>query len=173
MVKILANIIGVFAVITFLLSYQLKKRKNIILCNSAAKIMYIIQYLLLNAYEGAVLDLIGVLSSVVAHKKDNKYIRKYLFLCFAFVNGMILAVGIWLYKDIFSIFPVVAVVLHTGAFWLNDERKIRIVSFLGSPFWLVYNLASAAYGSAIGDILTMVSIGVAIYRYDIRNKKQS
>lgn len=37
---------------------------------------------------------------------------------------------------------------------------------------LVYNLSSHAYGSAIGDILTMVSIGTAIYRYDIRGKKK-
>jgi len=35
----------------------------------------------------------------------------------------------------------------------------------------VYNLASYAYGSAIGDALTMVSIGIAIYRYDVKRQK--
>jgi len=60
------------------------------------------------------------------------------------------------------------VLLHTSAFWITNEKTIRKISFLGSPFWLVYNLVNCAYGSAIGDILTMVSIGVAIYRYDIK-----
>ena len=65
---------------------------------------------------------------------------------------------------------IIGVILHTTAFWITEEKTIRKISFLGSPFWLVYNLASRAYGSAIGDMLTMVSIGVAIYRYDIRRK---
>ena len=30
---------------------------------------------------------------------------------------------------------------YTGAFWLNNEKAIRIV-FWGSPFWLVYNLVN-------------------------------
>jgi hypothetical protein len=45
------------------------------------------------------------------------------------------------------------------------------VSFLGSPFWLAYNFISGAYGSCIGDILSMVSIGISIYRYDVRAPK--
>ena len=42
---------------------------------------------------------------------------------------------------------------------------IRIVSFVGSPFWLAYNLSSRAYGSAIGDLLTMGSIVIALIKY--------
>jgi hypothetical protein len=83
---------------------------------------------------------------------------------------MILAVGLYLYENIFSLFPIAGVILHTSAFWITEEKTIRKVSFLGSPFWLVYNLANFAYGSAIGDILSMISIGTAIYRYDIRKK---
>lgn len=166
----IANITGVFAVVTFLLSYQFKKRKNIILCNASAKVLYIIQYILLHAYEGAVLDLLGVVSSAVAHRKDNRYIKKYLVACIVVINLIIIGAGIWIYEDVFSIFAIIAVILHTGAFWLNNEKIIRIVSFLGSPFWLVYNLSSLAYGSAIGDVLTMVSIGLAIIRYDIKTK---
>ena len=70
-----------------------------------------------------------------------------------------------------SLFSVVGVLLHTSAFRISDEKNIRRVSFLGSPFWLIYNLVSWAYGSAVADVLTMVSIGTAIYRYDIKNAK--
>ena len=55
--------------------------------------------------------------------------------------------------------------LHTGAFWISDERIIRRISLLGSPFWFVYNFASRAYGSAIGDLLTMGSIVIAMIKY--------
>ena len=83
-----------------------------------------------------------------------------------------IAAGLSLYKNIFSLFAIAGVLLHTGAFWINEEKIIRIVSFLGSPFWFVYNFKSLAYGSAFGDVLSMISIGTAIYRYDIKRKSK-
>ena len=59
---------------------------------------------------------------------------------------------------------------YTGAFWLNNEKAIRIVSFLGSPFWFVYNLVNCAYGSTIGDVMTIWSFLIAIFRYDFKIK---
>lgn len=85
-------------------------------------------------------------------------------------NIIIIITGLFLYKDIFSLLPMIGVLLHTGAFWLNNEKAIRIVSFLGSPFWLVYNLVNCAYGSAIGDVMTICSILIAIFRYDFKIK---
>lgn len=170
---LLAQIIGVFAVITFLLSYQQKKRKNIIMWNATSRILYILQYLILGAFEGVVLDILGTVSSVAAQKKDSKIIKKNLIFFIIGINLLIITAGLFLYENIFSLFPIVGVVLHTSAFWITEEKIIRRVSFIGSPFWLVYNLASLAYGSAIGDILSMISIGTAIYRYDIRGKANS
>ncbi len=168
-----AQIIGAFAVITFLLSYQQKKRKNIIVWNATSRILYILQYLILGAFEGVVLDILGTVSSVAAQKKDSKIIKNNLIFFIIGINLLILIAGLFLYENIFSLFPIVGVILHTSAFWITEEKIIRRVSFIGSPFWLVYNLASLAYGSAIGDILSMISIGTAIYRYDIRGKSNS
>lgn len=166
--KLIAQIVGLAAVATFLLSYQQKKRKNIIALNAISRVLYIIQYIMLGAFEGAALDVAGTVSSLAAHNRDKGFIKKYLKAMFVMVNIIIVAIGVVLYKDIFSIFPIIGVMLHTSAFWLTNEKTIRKVSFLGSPFWLVYNLANCAYGSAIGDTLTMVSIGIAIFRYDIK-----
>ena len=169
--KLASQIIGIMAVISFLLSYQQKKRKNIILWNSTSRILYILQYVMLGAFEGAVLDVLGTVSSVAAQNKEKPFLKKHFKLAVVIINLIIFIAGMALYEDIFSLFPIAGVILHTTAFWITDEKTIRKISFLGSPFWLVYNISSCAYGSAIGDILTMVSIGVAIYRYDIRKKQ--
>lgn len=163
-----AQIIGLLAVVIFLLSYQQKKRRNIIVYNAASRILYIVQYMLLGAFEGAVLDILGTISSIVAQNKEKGFVAKYLKFAFFVVNLIIFIVGLFLYKNVFSLFPVLGVLLHTSAFWISDERIIRKVSFWGSPFWLIYNLVSCAYGSALGDVLTMISIGIAICRYDIK-----
>ncbi|MBR2884324.1 MAG: YgjV family protein [Clostridia bacterium] len=169
--KLFAQMVGLFAVMSFLLSYQQKTRKNIIVWNVTSRCLYIAQYIMLGAFEGAVLDVLGTISSVVAQNKDKKLIRKYLKLFVIVINLIILVAGLFLYENIFSLFPIIGVILHTSAFWISEEKTIRRMSFGGSPFWLVYNLTSCAYGSAIGDVLTMISIGIAIYRYDIKKQK--
>ena len=158
-------IIGILAVAAFLFSYQQKKRANIILFNVISRILYIIQYCLLGAFSGAVLDVLGTGSSIAAGQSERVRIRRFKWVILALVNAAIITAGLLLYENIFSLFPIVGVLLHTSAFWIKNERIIRIVSLLGSPFWFVYNLTSLAYGSAIGDILTMVSIIIAMIRY--------
>ena len=156
------------AVATFLLSYQQKKRKNIIIWNVTSRVLYITQYLLLGAYSGAVLDVLGAVSSVIAEKKHTTFIKKHLKVFIIVINVIILLVGLGIAiinRSFLDVFPIIGVLLHTGAFWISSERIIRRISLLGSPFWLIYNLLSKAYGSAIGDILTMVSIIVAMIKY--------
>ncbi|MEE0946820.1 MAG: YgjV family protein [Acutalibacteraceae bacterium] len=169
--EIIANIIGIIAVAVFLLSYQMKKRNAIVTCNVISRVLYIVQYILLGAFEGAVLDIVGVIASLVAQKKDKPFIKKYMLLCFIAVDLLTIGAGILLYENVYSILPIIGVLLHTGAFWLNDEKRIRQVSLAGSPFWFVYNFHSRAYGSSVGDLLSMVSIILAMFRYDFKRKK--
>ena len=172
MLDIIANIVGVVAVILFVLSYQMKTRKGIIICNSVSRALYVAQYLLLFAFEGAVLDVLGIVAAVLAQKKDTPFIKKHLKSVIISVNLVMIGAGVLLYENIFSLLPVFGVLLHTGAFWLSKEKNIRIISFLGSPFWLAYNLSSHAYGSAAGDVITMVSIASAMIRYKDFKKSQ-
>ena len=78
--------------------------------------------------------------------------------------------GLTLYKNLYSLLPIIGVLLHTSAFWIDDEKTIRRVSLLGCPFWLVYNFVSGAYGSCIGDVLSIGSLSIAMVRYDWMRK---
>lgn len=170
-VLIVSQVIGFLAVASFLLSYQLKKRKNIILCNVLSRCLYILQYILLGAFEGAVLDVLGAISSVIAAKKHLPFIKKHTRIFVVCMDLIIVAAGLLLYVNPFSLLPIAGVLLHTTAFWINDEKIIRRVSLLGSPFWMIYNFSCRAYGSAVGDFLTMVSIVIAMIKY--RNLKNN
>ena len=165
---LIAQIIGILAVTTYLLSYQLKQRKHIIVVNATGSALYVLQYVLLGALEGAAIDVFAALGAIIAHNKDKKFIAKHKVLVIVLLNLAFLATGVVLYKNIFSLFPIAGAMLQTSALWLTCEKKIRLVSFLGTPFWLIYNFTCQAYGSAFGSILCIISIGSAIYRYDIR-----
>ncbi len=168
-----ANAVGALAVILFLLSYQLKTRRQIVACNIGSRILYVLQYILLFAFEGAVLDVTAMAASLVAQKKEASFIKKHLKAVIIAVNICVIAIGLLLYKNIFSLLPIAGVLFETGAFWLTKEKHIRIASLLGAPFWFIYNIVNSAYGSAVGNVLTVLSLLIAIVRYDVLNKKSS
>ena len=170
MSPIIPQIVGFAAVAMFLLSYQQKKRARIIVINVTARVLYILQYLLLGAFEGAVLDVLGVIVSIVVGKKNTPFIKKHLRLFFILSNLLIIAGGLLLYQDVYSLLPIVGVLLQTGALWADDERRIRRLSLLSTPFWFLYNFISHAYGSSVGDVLTAASILIAMFKY--REKKE-
>jgi hypothetical protein len=131
-------------------------------------VLYIVQYLLLGAISGAVLDVLGAITSAVAEKKDSGFIAKHKKAIFISIYSLIVAVGLTICiinRNLFDLLSLAGVLLHTGAFWMTNERTIRRISLLGSPCWLAYNLSSRAYGSAIGDALTIISIITAMIRY--------
>ena len=163
-----ALIIGIVAVILLFLSYQQKKRANIIAFNIACRVLFILQYVFLGAFEGAALDIAAIVASWLAQKKNKPIIQKFLKPVIVLVDLGIIAVGLFLYQDLYSLLPIAAVLFQTTAFWLDTEKAIRIVSLAGAPFWLVYNLASGAVGSVIGDTLTVVSLVIAMLRYDFK-----
>jgi len=168
MTEIIPQIIGLLAVAMFLLSYQQKKRKNIILFNVISRCLYILQYLLLGAFAGAVLDILGALASVIAGKKHTPWIKKHLLFVILSVNAATVAAGLTIAivnKSFLDLFSLAGVLLHTGAFWISSEKIIRRISLAGSPFWFIYNFMSRAYGSAVGDLLTMASILIAMFRH--------
>ena len=171
--NILATVFGFFAVLMFVISYQLKKRKSIIIFNAGSRILYILQYIFLGAFEGALLDIVAFSVSLLCSKRDSKFIKKHFILTVILANVFIVVVGLTAYKNIFSLLPILGVIFETLALWLRKEKNIRIVSFLGAPFWLAYNVICGAYASALGNIFTLVSIAIAIIRYDILKKEEA
>lgn len=167
---IAAQVVGVFAVTLFVFSYQLKRRKHIIFANVMSNGLYVLQYIMLGAFEGATLDSLSAVSATAAHNKEKGFVGKYTKTVFVITSVPMLIAGVFLYRNIFSLCAICGALFQTVALWISDEKIIRRVSFLGGPCWLLYNLINGAYGSALGSVLSMISIGLAIYRYDIRNK---
>lgn len=175
--KTIATIVGILAVTLYISSYQFKNRKTIVAVYSTANLLYVLQYILLGAYTGMAMDTISFVSSILARKRHTPFIQKYYKLIIAamiisMIAAMIISMitaGALLYQNVFSIVAVCAAIIETSAIWCTEERKIRILTLCGSPFWLTYNLASCAYGSAIGNVINICSLLIALFRYRDQN----
>ena len=168
----LGQALGVLAVVTFLLSFQFKTRRNIIAVNLTSRLLYILQYICLGAFEGAVLDFMGLLTSFFAGYKEKKFVARHFKWIIAVIDLILVAVGLCMYENVFSLFAIFGIVFEVTALWLTKEKNIRILSFFAAPFWLAYNLANSAYGSVVGNVFVMISIGIAMARLDFGKKER-
>ena len=168
----IALIVGLAAVALFLLSFQFPKRRAIIACNVVSQVLYILQYLLLGAFEGAAMDISAIPSSVLAARKHTPFVEKHRAAILVSVNAFIILLGVLVWQDGLSWVPIVGVLLETNAMWFTREKHIRLLSLSCLPFWLFYNVRCGAYGSALGNVLAMVSVVSAMLRYDISKKNR-
>ena len=132
----LATILGFAAVAMFVLSYQMKRRGMIIFLNAGSRILYVSQYILLGAFEGAVLDIVAFLISLLCAGSSKGFIKKHFTLTVILANLAIVGFGLLVYENIYSLLPILGVIFETLALWLKNERHIRIVSLLGAPFFI-------------------------------------
>ena len=163
--KIASLIAGISGVALYLLCFQLKSAKKILACKLFSSVLYVLQYLLLFAFVGAAMDAASLVTSTFAYKKDTKFISKYKIPILIFLHLGIVIIGALLYENLFSLLAIFGVLFESMASWMRKERMIRIVSLFSVPCWLVYNIVSGAYGSAIGSILALISIITALIRY--------
>ena len=162
---LIAQVFGLLGVTFYLLSFQQKRRRGILFVNIVSRIFYVLQYLLLGAFDGVAMDFLGLVSSVLAGASTNLSPKKKGLLFFG-INTAIVAVGLILYRNVFSLFAIAATVLEAAALWLRREKFIRLLTLVSAPLWLIYNLSNLAFGSALGNALAMVSILIALVRFD-------
>lgn len=177
MILIISQIIGITAVALYLLSFQLKKRKQIVGVTCLSYLFYVVQYLMLGAFSGAVLDILSAGSSFCAGHKNAPRFRRYAKWTATLVLGAIVAAGLiitYLQRDPIELLPIAGAGLQAGGLWFNKEQTIRWFGLAGAPFWLVYNFMAQAYGAAVGAALTIASTSIALIRYHKeRNPKKN
>ena len=173
MLLIISQIIGVAAVALYLLSFQLKKRRQIVWCTCISNALYVLQYILLGAFSGAVMDFLSTASSFFAGKKNAPSFSRYAKLIAAVSCCLIVAAGIFLaviQRAPVELLPIAGALFQTGGLWFEDEQTIRKFGLASAPFWLIYNFISQAYGAALGSVLAICSSIIALARYRKKNR---
>ena len=173
---IVSQIIGLAAVGLYLLSYQLKRRKSIVWVTCISNALYVLQYILLGAFSGAVLDFLSAVSSFFAAKKNDAPFLRYRKWLAASNLLLIAAAGIIsavLQRDPIELIPIAGALFQTGGLWFDNEQTIRKFGLMSAPFWLIYNFISQAYGASLGSVLAMISVITAMVRYRNTEKEKT
>ena len=139
-----------------------------------------VNYLLLGAMVGSLMNLIGVIRAVVYLNKEKLKSDRWPWL-FGFT-----AVYLSVYVLSFTVFgkpvtplnlfvevlPVVGMVASNLGFMAKDGKAVRRFCLVSSPSWLVYNIFAFSIGAIICEVLSLFSIVIGMLRHDRQKKNK-
>ncbi len=192
---VLIQIIGFVGIALNILSVQFNSHWKIMLFKTLGSLTFVLQYLLLGAWVGMVMDLIGSIRNVVftlnvKKGRSNKWWVVF-FSIITLVAGVITIISTW-DKSIgyasnwskdpsvvlaiavsISIISIIAKLLTTIAYGFKDPHVIRMVNLPSNACWVIYNAVAFSIAGVINDLMCLGSIIIAEIRFRKPKEKQT
>ena len=183
-VEIIIQLIGFLAIAFNLIAVQFNSHGKIIAFKTFGSSLFCLQYLLLGAYTGMVMDLIGSIRNIVfartVQKGQSTKNQIILFSILTFVLGVTSIILTWDVSKIkwtdnvkiatilmiaVSVISIIAKLLTTVAYGIKNPHLIRLVNLPSCSLWIVYNLVVFSLAGIVNEIMSISSIIVAEYRF--------
>ena len=179
-IEIIAQAVGIVAMAFNIFSFQKKTQKGVIAFQLVGGALFAINFLLLGAYVGGILNVIAALRAVIFLNKEKlKADRPVWFIGFTaiYISVYILSFTVFgtkpsPYNFVIELLPVIGMVATTVGFSLKKAADVRKCGLVSSPSWLVYNISNFSLGAIICEVLSLISIVTGIIRLDINKPKK-
>ena len=163
---ILAQIFGVLALVFLALSFLENKKDNLLKYQIYSNSFCALQYLCIGrkAYTGVLLHFMCLVRNFIYHKYDQKDIPLKWFI---FCVSIMIFVSLLSYESIFSLLPMIGIVLNSWGLWqkhLSISRKCEAVAAI---LLVIYNIIVSAWGGVLANGFEFIMTVIAIVRFDI------
>ena len=176
------------------MAVQFNSHAKIVIMRTIGSFLFGVQYIMLSAYTGVVMEAIGWIRNLLFIYLVKKNVSTKPWIVFFSIitvilgattiylswDKSILAMGRWT-DDIslattlavgISVISIIAKVLSTVAYGINDAHRIRQLNIPTCSCWLVYNFIAFSIAGILNEIMTLCSVTVAEVRY-AKNKQKA
>ena len=153
---IISQIIGGISV-CILLTYTLLKvnRKIILWVTVTTNLLWLVHYILLKAYSGALCSMVcAIMSCVFSYKGRNKVLSSNILP--VLFGTIFIIIGIATWDNFYSLLPVTCEILLVIALWLDRELLIKTMCIPVAAIWVIYNLIYFSWLGMIGQALSLL-----------------
>ncbi len=174
MYDIIAQAVGIIAMIFTVISFQQKNKNAVIALQLVGTALFSINYFMLGAMVGCLVNALGVLRAIVYLDRKRFCSDKPFWLIFfiaGFIGAYVLTFTVFekeftLANALLEALPIIAMILFTVGYHLGSAKMIRRFALFCSPLWLTYNIANLALGATLCEVISLCSIVVGMIRHD-------
>lgn len=150
------------------ITYLIKNKNYIFLLSTCSVLCFSTAYILVSAWSGFVMGLIGIarnLSFFFIDKKDynKKSLLKNLTLIMTFLAMIICSV--FTFNGVLSLMSVVATGFYTFAIYNESGKSYKIFGILASLCWIIYNIFIRLYLSVFFEFIMVVCGVVGLVKH--------
>lgn len=176
---LIAQAVGIVAMAFNILSFQQKTHKTVITFQLFGSILFAVNFFMLGATVGGILNLVGTLRAIVFMNREKlraDHIGWLIFFTILYLSSFVLTFTVFgkemtLFNAVIESLPVIAMTATTVSFRLQNAKAIRLFGLLSSPSWLIYNIVNFAVGAIICEVLSLCSIVIGLFRYDLKPRR--
>ncbi len=126
---------------------------------------FVIQYLMLGAFAGAAMDIVGVIRNLLFLFLIRKEKPTWPFILGFAALTLVLGLSTWPADGWLCLLAVTAKLLSTISYGIENPHSIRLLNLPSSMIWLVYNAIFFSIAGVLNECMMLVSIAVAEYRF--------
>lgn len=172
--EIIAQIIGIIAMIFNIVSYQGKKQSTVIALQLVGGTLFAVNFLMLGATVGGLLNIIAAIRAVIFLFKDKLKADRLPWL----IGFIAVYIGVYVlnftvfgkeptaFNLIIEVLPVIGMTALNIGFRLKNASDVRKCALISSPAWLIYNVTNFAIGAIICEALSLASVFIGMLRHD-------
>ena len=172
--ELIGQVIGIVAMAFNILSYQGKKQRTVITLQLFGACFFAINYFLLGATIGGILNILATIRAVVFIFKDKLKAEKlswFIIFVTSYIAVYVLNFTVFgkeptVFNLITEVLPVIGMLALNIGYRMKDSANIRKLGLISSPAWLIYNIVAGSYGAIFCEVITLGSIIIGMLRHD-------
>ena len=182
--EILIQSIGFIAIAVNIIAVQFNRYGTIIFFKTLGSLLFALHYLLLGAFTGMIMDVIGSIRNIVfSYNVKNNRSNKIPVLFFSLITlifGITTIILTWNVSKIvwtdnykiatiimvfISILSIIAKLISTISYSIKNPHRMRMFNLPSASCWFVYNLITFSIAGVINEVMTIGSIIIAEFRF--------
>lgn len=168
--KLLPQLLGLVGMVFLFCSYQQTKRERLIACKLGSDVMWVLHYLCLGAYGGAIPNFVGIFRELVfMQQKKYKWARCPVWPALFILINLTLALLTW--KSALTLLPITASAFVTVALWAKKPRVTRMIGVPVSICFLIYDIFVGSWIGVVNESIAIISIATSFFRNDLKQLK--
>ena len=164
---IIGQILSIVAVVTGVISFQMKTSKGILFFQIITALVFSAHYFLIGAMTATVLNFIGAIQCVCYYIRNKRQsdnpILPILFTVLVVFTSLLTWDG-W-----YSAFIMLGLIINSIGFSSPNAQVIRKLNLIKSPLCLVYNLCVSSAGGIIFETSSIISTAIGL----VKNRKKT
>ena len=167
---ILGQAFGILALICTVISMQLKKKRQLMVLQTASEAFIVAQYLVKGAITGSFMAMVSFIRDIIFTKYDKKRTPLWILLVIYVIMTILTTIS---WAGPLSLLPYVGSLIYAWTLWYGKTKWIRLGNAVGNSPYLIYTIVTGNYALFIMTLLEVISSAVGFIRLELPSKKKN